>query len=247
MFGIDFTGHDALDPLLLPDGFEGHPLRKDFVLASRVAKPWPGAKEPGESDRDAVAEPAPYPPARRPRPRRVGASRLDLGRVATTRSCWQTLSAWWPVDPVVPMSAPTSQPRSPRPVPLRQGRRSSRPPSSMPNGIAATTAYAHRRAPHRHVGQRLRRAKQEAVRTDSLAPVPLSPAAEAHRRRERSAHLPWSPQTASAPARRSPPTAQSRISAAIVAGEHQFGDPVDQEPTTCTRRHARPHARFGRP
>ena len=50
MFGIDVTGHDGLDPLLLPDGFEGHPLRKDFVLASRVAKPWPGAKEPGESD-----------------------------------------------------------------------------------------------------------------------------------------------------------------------------------------------------
>ncbi|MEJ7634554.1 NADH-quinone oxidoreductase subunit C [Aeromicrobium sp.] len=48
MFGIDFGL--ALDPLLLPDGFEGHPLRKEFVLASRVAKPWPGAKEPGEGD-----------------------------------------------------------------------------------------------------------------------------------------------------------------------------------------------------
>jgi NADH-quinone oxidoreductase subunit C len=33
--------------LLLPDGFEGHPLRKDFVLAARVAKQWPGEKEPG--------------------------------------------------------------------------------------------------------------------------------------------------------------------------------------------------------
>jgi NADH-quinone oxidoreductase subunit C len=50
MFGIDFAGHGELESLLLPDGFEGHPLRKDFVLASRVAKPWPGAKEPGESD-----------------------------------------------------------------------------------------------------------------------------------------------------------------------------------------------------
>jgi NADH:ubiquinone oxidoreductase subunit C len=48
MFGIDFTGHPDLTPLLLPDGFEGHPLRKDFVLAARVAKAWPGAKEPGE-------------------------------------------------------------------------------------------------------------------------------------------------------------------------------------------------------
>ncbi|TWD79630.1 NADH-quinone oxidoreductase subunit C [Kribbella amoyensis] len=50
MFGISFDDHPNLVPLLLPDGFEGHPLRKEFVLASRVAKPWPGAKEPGESD-----------------------------------------------------------------------------------------------------------------------------------------------------------------------------------------------------
>ncbi|MEK2471845.1 NADH-quinone oxidoreductase subunit C [Streptomyces noursei] len=48
MFGVDFTGHPHLVPLLLPDTFEGHPLRKDFVLAARVAKAWPGAKEPGE-------------------------------------------------------------------------------------------------------------------------------------------------------------------------------------------------------
>ncbi|MGA5701220.1 NADH-quinone oxidoreductase subunit C [Peterkaempfera bronchialis] len=50
MFGIDFPGHPGLTTLLLPDGFEGHPLRKEFVLAARVAKAWPGAKEPGESD-----------------------------------------------------------------------------------------------------------------------------------------------------------------------------------------------------
>ncbi|GAA0341665.1 NADH-quinone oxidoreductase subunit C [Streptomyces blastmyceticus] len=50
MFGVDFTGHPHLVPLLLPEGFEGHPLRKDFVLAARVAKAWPGAKEPGESE-----------------------------------------------------------------------------------------------------------------------------------------------------------------------------------------------------
>jgi NADH-quinone oxidoreductase subunit C len=50
MFGIVFDGHPGLAPLLLPPGFEGHPLRKDFVLAARVAKPWPGEKEPGESN-----------------------------------------------------------------------------------------------------------------------------------------------------------------------------------------------------
>jgi NADH-quinone oxidoreductase subunit C len=56
MFGIVFDGHPNLVPLLLPDGFEGNPLRKEFVLASRVAKSWPGAKEPGESEHD-VASP----------------------------------------------------------------------------------------------------------------------------------------------------------------------------------------------
>ena len=50
MFGVDFTGHPNQVPLLLPESFEGHPLRKDFVLAARVAKAWPGAKEPGESE-----------------------------------------------------------------------------------------------------------------------------------------------------------------------------------------------------
>jgi NADH-quinone oxidoreductase subunit C len=50
MFGIVFARHPDLKPLLLPPGFEGHPLRKEFILAARVAKPWPGAKEPGESE-----------------------------------------------------------------------------------------------------------------------------------------------------------------------------------------------------
>jgi NADH-quinone oxidoreductase subunit C len=49
MFGVVFEGHPDLRPLLLPDEFEGYPLRKDFVLASRVVKAWPGAQEPGES------------------------------------------------------------------------------------------------------------------------------------------------------------------------------------------------------
>ncbi|NUK28454.1 NADH-quinone oxidoreductase subunit C, partial [Streptomyces lunaelactis] len=50
MFGVDFTDHPHLVPLLLPEGFEGYPLRKDFILAARVVKAWPGAKEPGESE-----------------------------------------------------------------------------------------------------------------------------------------------------------------------------------------------------
>lgn len=62
MFGVTFEGHPHLVPLLLPDGFEGHPLRKDFVLAARVAKPWPGAKEPGESGHGAPSRRRVRPP-----------------------------------------------------------------------------------------------------------------------------------------------------------------------------------------
>ena len=51
LFGVRFGGHDN-EPLLLPASFEGHPLRKDFVLAARAAKAWPGVKEPGESGSD---------------------------------------------------------------------------------------------------------------------------------------------------------------------------------------------------
>jgi len=42
MFGIDFEGHPNLIKLYLPDGFEGHPLRKSYPLLSREVKPWPG-------------------------------------------------------------------------------------------------------------------------------------------------------------------------------------------------------------
>ncbi|GAA5167756.1 NADH-quinone oxidoreductase subunit C [Ornithinimicrobium tianjinense] len=55
MFGLEIEGFDdgtglGLRPLLLPDGFEGTPLRKSFHLAARASKPWPGAKEPGEGE-----------------------------------------------------------------------------------------------------------------------------------------------------------------------------------------------------
>jgi NADH-quinone oxidoreductase subunit C len=49
MFGIEFAGHPYPARLLLSEAFQGHPLRKDFVLTARVSKTWPGAKEPGES------------------------------------------------------------------------------------------------------------------------------------------------------------------------------------------------------
>lgn len=62
MFGIVFDGFTdgtdlGLRPLLLPDGFEGNPLRKSFQLAARASKVWPGGKEPGEGH-DSVKSPS---------------------------------------------------------------------------------------------------------------------------------------------------------------------------------------------
>ena len=45
LLGIVFDGHPHLVKLLLPEQFEGYPLRKDFALMTREAKPWPGEVE----------------------------------------------------------------------------------------------------------------------------------------------------------------------------------------------------------
>ncbi|MGW3055939.1 NADH-quinone oxidoreductase subunit C [Streptomyces goshikiensis] len=134
MFGVTFTDHPHLVPLLLPENFEGHPLRKDFVLAARVAKAWPGAKEPGEThDPDAPKRrqmlppgvpdpndwgplkgqlpPAPTRPTRAPRrdgatppPRRTRAAATDPTAPATAP------------DTTAPAEAPSRPPRRTRSV-----------------------------------------------------------------------------------------------------------------------------------
>ncbi len=37
LLGVTFTGHPNLTRILLPEGFEGHPLRKDYRLPPRPA------------------------------------------------------------------------------------------------------------------------------------------------------------------------------------------------------------------
>ena len=58
LFGVEFVGGDP-SRLLLAAGFTGTPLRKDDVLAARTGMPWPGAKEPGESDLPSGMSPEP--------------------------------------------------------------------------------------------------------------------------------------------------------------------------------------------
>jgi len=48
LYGVEFEGHPHLVKLLLPEAFEGFPLRKDFLLMTREVKEWEGREEPGE-------------------------------------------------------------------------------------------------------------------------------------------------------------------------------------------------------
>jgi NADH-quinone oxidoreductase subunit C len=52
LFGINFEGHPQLVKLVLPEQFEGFPARKEFVLMSRIVKPWPGAVEGEEGEEE---------------------------------------------------------------------------------------------------------------------------------------------------------------------------------------------------
>jgi hypothetical protein len=83
MFGIEFEGHPGLLPRILTvENFEGWPLRKEFLLMTREAKPWPGARNrPRRPTRAPAAGRARRRPPATPRsPRGQGRRRQGQGR-----------------------------------------------------------------------------------------------------------------------------------------------------------------------
>ncbi|MFJ2896427.1 NADH-quinone oxidoreductase subunit C [Streptomyces sp. NPDC087218] len=189
MFGIGFEGHPHLVPLLLPEGFEGHPLRKDFVLAARVAKAWPGAKEPGESEHGGAKRrtmlppgvpdpnewgplkgqlpPAPSRPARTPRA--AGDRPVRRSRSASEGSAGQRAATPAPETP------PTETPAPETPAP------EAAPEAGAPDAGApgAGTARAARPRRNRSASQgSASQHREPSPAPDEPAPAPAKPGAD---------------------------------------------------------------------
>ncbi|MFF3845327.1 NADH-quinone oxidoreductase subunit C [Streptomyces sp. NPDC002328] len=144
MFGVRFEDHPALDHLLLPENFEGHPLRKDFVLAARVAKAWPGAKEPGESEHGGPKRRQMLPPG------------------VPDPNDWGPLKGQLPPAPTRPTRAPAA--RTP-------GDRPTRTAGDRPVRAAGERAAAAGERPVRAAGEQAAAAGDRPVRAAGERPV----------------------------------------------------------------------------
>ncbi|WPR51542.1 NADH-quinone oxidoreductase subunit C [Streptomyces sp. S399] len=143
MFGVAFTGHPALEPLLLPENFEGHPLRKDFVLAARVAKAWPGAKEPGEGPDHAGPKRRQMLPPGVPDPNEWGPLKGTLPAAPARRHAAPPPQTG-PARPAAPAPRPRARPHRAPPPPRPGPRR--RPPGPRRHPPARVATGRRRRA-----------------------------------------------------------------------------------------------------
>ncbi|MER5716849.1 NADH-quinone oxidoreductase subunit C [Streptomyces sp. NPDC002132] len=170
MFGVRFTGHPGLEHLLLPENFEGHPLRKDFVLAARVAKAWPGAKEPGESEHGGPKRRQMLPPG------------------VPDPNDWGPLKGQLPPAPARPArGAATSRAAGERPA-RPTGPAGERPPRRMRSASAGsasqtttppTPAPTHEAPPQQASTTELR-APRDTENRPETAPESAQPPAESH-------------------------------------------------------------------
>ncbi|WP_371480971.1 NADH-quinone oxidoreductase subunit C [Kitasatospora sp. NBC_00315] len=195
MFGIDFTGHPHLVTLLLPDGFEGHPLRKEFVLAARVAKAWPGAKEPGESDHgDGPARRKMQPPGV-PDPNEWGPLKGTLPPVAERPARGARAAGAAGRTPRAAGAAGAEGAEGAPPIRVDRPRRT----RSITEGSASQTAAAAESAPAAPAPG----PAPTSDRTPAGAPAPEAPARPV---RTRSSDAPWhSPVPAHGPGTPEPP------------------------------------------
>ncbi|MFD3552698.1 NADH-quinone oxidoreductase subunit C [Streptomyces goshikiensis] len=180
MFGVTFTDHPHLVPLLLPENFEGHPLRKDFVLAARVAKAWPGAKEPGEAhDPDAPKRRQMLPPGV-PDPNDWGPLKGQLPPAPTRPTRTPRRDGATPPprrtrtatpDPTAPTATPAEAPATPDPTATRPPRRT----RSVTEGSASQAPAAPAEAPDPGAARPPRRTRSVADGSASQA-APAAPA-----------------------------------------------------------------------
>ncbi|SHI06981.1 NADH-quinone oxidoreductase subunit C [Streptomyces sp. 3214.6] len=214
MFGVTFEGHPALNHLLLPETFEGHPLRKDFVLAARVAKAWPGAKEPGESEHGGPKRRQMLPPG------------------VPDPNEWGPLKGQLPPAPARPTRAAAGRPAGDRPVrrarTTAEGSASQTPTPTPPTEPTATPPTGPRRARSATTGS----ASQRAAGPEPASAVEAGEAAGAAGAAEAGPTAPEpTPQ---------PPAGPRRARSASQGSASQRPQPPTTSPGTPTRP-ATPH------
>jgi NADH-quinone oxidoreductase subunit C len=128
MFGVEFVGHPNPVHLYLPDQFEGHPLRKSFVLGSRLVKPWPGhvdVEEMPGAEEEEPAEPA-------------TAEQAEAGEVVSSPGDDENVAG--PPGQPTPVPAPAEPPPAPSPPPPVSA---PAPPPPVPAPAAPVAVSAH--------------------------------------------------------------------------------------------------------
>ena len=98
LMGITFTGHPDLSRILMPEDWEGHPLRKDFshrlhprpIQGSERGVTMTGDPRPSRPKANSTSCPASTPCCACRRWRRRLPSTVSASRARTTRPCWST-------------------------------------------------------------------------------------------------------------------------------------------------------------